>query len=130
MGNHGRPLMCGVVGCHEGMFASVEEVIAHERTHVLAEQGDCAEGCTEHRTCRDETPSPRRNARRGDRVGTQLRFNPDLHARLTFAAEERGLALNFLVERLLTEALDDLIPASEFRLTKRPTVPQTGGPHG
>lgn len=50
------------------------------------------------------------------------RIDPAVVERIREAAEERGLGMAWLVERLLTEGLDRLTPAAEFRLT-RPDPP-------
>lgn len=55
-----------------------------------------------------------------ERTKTMFRFDPGLHERLTAAANERGITnLNWFVNKLLDEALDDLLPPSEFRLRRR-----------
>lgn len=53
------------------------------------------------------------------RSATALRFDPDLHERLRAEAERRGVSLNWLVNRLLKEALEALAPI-EQRLTTWP----------
>lgn len=53
------------------------------------------------------------------RTSTAIRFPPELHARLVEEAGARGVPLNWLVCRLLTESLERLVPADEMRLTKR-----------
>lgn len=55
------------------------------------------------------------------RSSTGIRFADDLHERLTEAAEERGLTLNWFVNRLCEEGMERLVPANELRLT-RPVV--------
>jgi hypothetical protein len=57
----------------------------------------------------------------GDRITTALRLPVDLHARLHAAAEEREVAVNWLICRLLAEGLDRLIPVSELLLTRADT---------
>lgn len=52
------------------------------------------------------------------RINTQIRFPPDLHANLTAAAKERGLSLNHLCVRLLTESVPRLIPVRDLLLTR------------
>lgn len=54
------------------------------------------------------------------RSATAIRFPPELHERLTAAASERGLSLNYLVVKAVEEFLEHLIPAGELRLTRRP----------
>ena len=44
------------------------------------------------------------------RTATAIRFAPEVHEALVAAAEERGLSINYLVQRL--------IPANEWRLTR------------
>lgn len=50
----------------------------------------------------------------------QLRIDADLNARLTAKAAEMDVPTVWLARRLLTEALDDMRPVDEIRLT-RPT---------
>lgn len=54
------------------------------------------------------------------RYATQIRFPADLLSRLHEEAEARGVPVNWLVCKLVQEGLDDLIPASEMRLTRPP----------
>lgn len=63
--------------------------------------------------------SPRSRAHDG-RTATQFRFPPELHRRLVGAADERGVNLNWLVVKLLEDAVEHLIPAAEIRLTRSP----------
>lgn len=51
------------------------------------------------------------------RTSSAIRFAPELHERLLAEAEARDLSVNWLVNRLLTEALARLRSADEFRLT-------------
>lgn len=53
-----------------------------------------------------------------DRTTTAIRFPAATHERLRAAAEERGLAMNYLVVRAVEEFLDHLIPADEIRFTR------------
>ena len=57
--------------------------------------------------------------RRG-RLSVSLRLPEALVARLQAAADERGVERTWLAERLLAEALDALLPVSDFVLTRRP----------
>lgn len=41
------------------------------------------------------------------------------HDRLVIAATERGVSVQWLVNRLLDEALDNLVPADELTLVRR-----------
>lgn len=50
-----------------------------------------------------------------------LRPSPDLKARLQAAADERDLSLDWLCCRLLSEGLDKLVPAGEFRVARDPS---------
>ena len=59
-----------------------------------------------------EPRAPRRTS------ATAVRFTPELHARLTTAATERDLSINWLVNRAVEEFLDHLIPVAELRLTR------------
>lgn len=52
------------------------------------------------------------------RSATAIRFDPVLHERLTVAARERELSLNYLVNRAVEEFLDRLIPVDELRWTR------------
>lgn len=52
------------------------------------------------------------------RTNTAIRFPPELHEELRVAAEERGLAINYLVVAAVREFLERLIPADELRLTR------------
>lgn len=53
-----------------------------------------------------------------ENYGKPVRVPPDLHARLLDAAEERGVSMAWFMAKLLTEALDNLRPADEMRLTR------------
>lgn len=59
-------------------------------------------------------------ASRPQLAATGLRVPPALLEQLHAAAAERGLTANWLMCKLLTEAMDNLRPASEFKLTKDP----------
>lgn len=52
------------------------------------------------------------------RTSTGVRFDPDVHERLVAAAEDRSVTINWLVNRLVREGLDRLIPVEEIRWTK------------
>lgn len=54
------------------------------------------------------------------RVGQSIRFEPALYQRIKDAASERGVSVNWLVEKLLAESLDRLIPVNEFSITRKP----------
>lgn len=56
------------------------------------------------------------------RLSTQFRLYPELHRQLREYAEAMDLPLNFVVGKLLEEALARAIPAEEFTLTRRPTT--------
>jgi predicted HicB family RNase H-like nuclease len=55
---------------------------------------------------------------RHKRTATAVRFDPDVHQRLTAAAEERDLSMNWLVNRAVREFLEHLIPDDELMLTR------------
>lgn len=55
----------------------------------------------------------------GDRVQTAIRLDRELHTRLTNAAEERDVSVNFLIHHAVRDLLDNLIPVEELRLTRR-----------
>jgi len=57
------------------------------------------------------------------RVATALRFTPDLHDRLRTAAGDRGLSINWLVNRAVAEFLDRLLPPDEIVWTRPDTGP-------
>jgi predicted transcriptional regulator len=50
---------------------------------------------------------------------TAVRFPKETHTRLTQAAEERDLSVNWMVNRAVEDFLDRLIPVEELRLTRR-----------
>lgn len=52
------------------------------------------------------------------RTSTGVRFEPELHERLSEAAADRDLSVNFLVNLAVRELLDRLIPADEVRWTR------------
>jgi hypothetical protein len=54
------------------------------------------------------------------RSATAFRLSQELHERLTTEASARGVTLNWLVNKLLDEAVEYLKPAEEMRLTRRP----------
>ena len=51
------------------------------------------------------------------RKNTAIRFDPALYERLIVEADARDVSVNWLVNRMLSEALARLRPADEFRLT-------------
>lgn len=53
-----------------------------------------------------------------DRVATAIRVPRDLHDRLSEAAFDRDLPINFLVVKAIEAMLDNLIPVEELRLTR------------
>jgi len=57
------------------------------------------------------------NEPRKRRTSTAIRLDPDLAARLTVAAEERDVSVNWLVNRAVARFLDKLIPAADWKLT-------------
>jgi predicted HicB family RNase H-like nuclease len=57
-------------------------------------------------------------ARSKQRTTTAIRFPEELHERLRKAADERDLSINFLVVKAVEEFLENLVPASELRLTR------------
>ena len=52
------------------------------------------------------------------RVNTAVRFDPELHARLTQAATERDVSVNWLLNKAIEHYLDRLIPVEEIKFTK------------
>lgn len=65
--------------------------------------------------------------RTNPRSATAFRLSQELHERLTAEAAARGVTLNWLVNKLLDEAVEYLKPAEEMRLTRRPS--DTNGAH-
>lgn len=55
-----------------------------------------------------------------DRVSTALRLDRALHERLRDAATERGVGVNWLICRLCSEGLDNLVPVGEIRWVRGP----------
>lgn len=55
------------------------------------------------------------------RISTQLRLPEDLHDSLVAAADERGVSLNWLAIKLLTESLECLSPGMHLTLSQRPS---------
>lgn len=53
-------------------------------------------------------------------AGQNVKLRPDLLERLIDAACERDVTVTWLVDRLLREAMERLVPADEFRLTRDP----------
>ncbi len=58
---------------------------------------------------------PRRNPAR---VTTAIRFHPEVHERLHAEADAREVSLNWLVNRIISEGLERLVPLDEIRLMK------------
>lgn len=56
-----------------------------------------------------------------------LRVSPETAARLTAAADDYGVAVNWIAGKLLDDGLDNLVPAAEFRLTRPPPAPPRPG---
>jgi len=52
------------------------------------------------------------------RVSTALRLPVDLHDRIKAAAADRDVSTNWLMERLLADGVDRLIPVDELVLTR------------
>ena len=61
------------------------------------------------------TGRPRSN---DERVGVTLRLPADLRDRISEAALERDVSMNWLASRAFEEFLDRLIPADEIKWTK------------
>jgi hypothetical protein len=64
---------------------------------------------------RPKRGAPRRN---GPRTTTAIRLPDALHERLSVAATERDVSLNFLVTKAVEQFLDRLIPIDEMRWTR------------
>jgi hypothetical protein len=54
----------------------------------------------------------------GKRISTAVRLKSELHERLVVEAEARDLSVNSLINRAISEFLDDLIPVEELVLTR------------
>lgn len=54
----------------------------------------------------------------GKRVTTAVRVPERLHSRLTTAAAERDISVNYLVLKAVEDYLDRLIPADQLKLTR------------
>lgn len=52
------------------------------------------------------------------RVTTAIRIPESLHEKLTEAAKERELSVNYMVVRAVEEFIERLIPADELQLTQ------------
>ena len=61
---------------------------------------------------------PRPKMHKGRRVTTAVRVPEELHRRLTTAAAEREVSVNYLVVKAVEDYLERLIPASELKLTR------------
>lgn len=59
-------------------------------------------------------------ADRYGRIQVAIRIDPELWDRLSAEADARVLSRNFLIERLLAESIDRLLPVGEFFMTRRP----------
>jgi hypothetical protein len=58
---------------------------------------------------------------------TSFRLEPTLHHRLQAAATERGVTLTWLVNKLLGESLERLIPVDQLWLTQKSKDPAAAG---
>jgi hypothetical protein len=52
------------------------------------------------------------------RVATNLRLPRSLHEKVKAAAQERGVAVNWLLTRLIMDGMDRLIPVDELTLVR------------
>lgn len=50
---------------------------------------------------------------------TQIRFDADVYERLVVESKARTVSVNWIVNRLIRESLDRLIPVEEVRLMLR-----------
>ena len=53
------------------------------------------------------------------RRATAIRFDPELHERLSAAAKERHVSINLLVNLAAQEFVDNLLPVDEVQWTRR-----------
>lgn len=51
------------------------------------------------------------------RTTTAVRFDADLHARVMAEAEARDVSMNWIINRLVREGLERMVPLTELRLT-------------
>lgn len=58
-----------------------------------------------------------------ERHNTAIRFPLDLHERLTKAAADRGVSMNWLVNKAVADFLDRLIPVEEMVWTRQSSAP-------
>ena len=69
------------------------------------------------------TDGPARTMRDPDKRGrhsTAIRFDPDVYDRLVAESEARMASINWVVNRLVAEGLDRIIPVEDMRLTAAP----------
>lgn len=52
------------------------------------------------------------------RRGTCIRFDRDVHDRLVIEAETRMVSITWIVNQLVREGLERIVPADEFVLTR------------
>lgn len=64
-----------------------------------------------------------RPRKHGDRLNTNVRFEPELHERLRAAAEERDLSVNYLVNQAVREFPRQPAPRRRDPLDPRPMKP-------
>jgi predicted DNA-binding protein len=54
-----------------------------------------------------------------ERSATAIRFPTEMHERLRQASDEHHLPVNYLVVKAVEEFLENLLPPTELRLTRR-----------
>ena len=52
------------------------------------------------------------------RSATAVRFDPETYEQLRVAADERGVSMNWLVNRAVQDFLPRLVPAHDLKLTR------------
>lgn len=55
------------------------------------------------------------------RHSTAIRFDPDVYERVAAEAEARTVSINWIVNRLVVEGLERIVPVEDMWLTRSPT---------
>ena len=67
------------------------------------------------------------------RHSTAIRFDPDVYDRLAAESEARMVSINWIVNRLVAEGLERIVPVEDMRLTLdsgQPITPPQQGDNG
>lgn len=62
------------------------------------------------------------------RADFKVRMERDLHARVAAAAEERGVTVNWFLNKIIEEAMDKLTPAQNFKVLSEGKIDANAGP--